>query len=321
PAPSAESAESEDLPLATAEQVPEAVTRERPSAPKTRASRRVGAKSPAPARPAVQDPHLDPEASQPNAVATVWLHRVMPDPTPASLRLAPETAARLRRAARGARVDWTLLLGAVRADGSRERVPVRQATLAETAARLAELGARKDAWGASLALTGRTGAADRAVALAKYYRAVGLQTLVDGLLARQDFLAKKVLADERVDMYAGGREDVEAGRIDVRVLALVAYMAESYGQVTVSSLFSGHRLYARPGVVSAHIYGQAVDFSALGGKPIWGNQEPGSVTEKAVRDILLLPAEMRPRQVISLLGLGGPSFPLADHADHIHVGF
>jgi hypothetical protein len=25
--------------------------------------------------------------------------------------------------------------------------------------------------------------------------------------------------------------------------------------------------------------------------------------------------------VISLLGLGGPSFPLADHYDHIHVGF
>jgi hypothetical protein len=25
--------------------------------------------------------------------------------------------------------------------------------------------------------------------------------------------------------------------------------------------------------------------------------------------------------VISLLGLGGPSFPLANHYDHVHVGF
>jgi hypothetical protein len=25
--------------------------------------------------------------------------------------------------------------------------------------------------------------------------------------------------------------------------------------------------------------------------------------------------------VISLLGLGGPSFPLGDHDDHIHVGY
>jgi hypothetical protein len=28
-----------------------------------------------------------------------------------------------------------------------------------------------------------------------------------------------------------------------------------------------------------------------------------------------------PRQVISLLGLGGPSFPLADHYNHIHIGY
>jgi len=40
-----------------------------------------------------------------------------------------------------------------------------------------------------------------------------------------------------------------------------------------------------------------------------------------VRSILLLPVELQPRQVISLIGMGGPSFPLADHYDHIHVGF
>ena len=42
------------------------------------------------------------------------------------------------------------------------------------------------------------------------------------------------------------------------------------------------------------------------------NSRPGGITEKAVRSILLLPAEMQPRQVISLLGLGGPSFPLSN---------
>ena len=45
------------------------------------------------------------------------------------------------------------------------------------------------------------------------------------------------------------------------------------------------------------------------------------MTEKAVRNILLLPAEMQARQVISLIGMGGPSFPLSNHDDHIHVGF
>ena len=74
-------------------------------------------------------------------------------------------------------------------------------------------------------------------------------------------------------------------------------------------------------MVSHHIYGLAVDIAALGGVSIYGHQQPGSVTEKAVRDMLLLPAEVRPVQVISLLGLGGPSFPLANHDDHIHAGF
>jgi hypothetical protein len=40
-----------------------------------------------------------------------------------------------------------------------------------------------------------------------------------------------------------------------------------------------------------------------------------------VKNILALPAELQAKQVISLLGLGGPSFPLANHDDHIHVGY
>jgi hypothetical protein len=105
------------------------------------------------------------------------------------------------------------------------------------------------------------------------------------------------------------------------VIAVIAYLRETFGSVTVSCLITGHGLYARPGVISAHIYGRAVDIAAVGGTSIFGNQEPGGITEKAVRAILLLPSELQPQQVISLLGLGGPSFPLADHFDHIHVGY
>ena len=74
-------------------------------------------------------------------------------------------------------------------------------------------------------------------------------------------------------------------------------------------------------MVSAHIYGHAVDVSALGNTPILGHQQPGGLTEQAVHDILLLPNEVMPKQVISLLGLGGPSFPLANHYNHIHIGW
>ena len=200
-------------------------------------------------------------------------------------------------------------------------VPASKGDLKTLSANLRERKANQHAWQAVLALKGRTAFADRAIALRNYNRAVGLRTLVRGLVASKSALQHRVLTDRRITIYAGGRSDIASGREDVRILALLRYLAVTHGQVTVSCLFTGHGLYARPGVVSAHIYGEAADISALGGVSIYGHQQPGGVTEKAVRNILLLPAELRPRQVISLLGLGGPSFALANHYDHIHVGF
>jgi len=91
----------------------------------------------------------------------------------------------------------------------------------------------------------------------------------------------------------------------------------------VSCLITGHPLYVagRPGVVSMHIYGKAVDISAVAGIPILGNQGPGTITERAIEQILALPPSVLPKQVISLMTLGGPSFALADHYNHIHVGY
>ena len=172
-----------------------------------------------------------------------------------------------------------------------------------------------------IALTGRADVGDRAIAFAHHYRGVGLPALVHGLDARKGQLAQRVLTDPRVDLDAAGRDDIANGRVDVRVLALIEYLAAWHGQVTVSCLLSGHPRYSHSGVVSAHSYGLAIDIAALGNTSILGNQGSGSVTEQAVRNILLLPAVMRPRQVISLLGLGGPSFPLSNHDDHIHVGY
>jgi hypothetical protein len=264
----------------------------------------------------------EPELDQPNTASTIWLHRALPDPTPPSKRLTQRFARKLTFAAHKHRVQWSLVLGVLRARGYRGSAPATKVGLNRLSRNLARLGARHDQWSAVLALEGRTAFADRAIALTRYHRAVGLKALVRGLEAAKPRLTKRLLNDKRVSIYAGGRNDLQAGRVDVRVIVLIRYLAEAHGQVTVSCLESGHRLFSRPGVVSAHIYGLAVDISVLGGKPIMGaNQLPGSVTEQAVRNMLLLPAELRPVQVISLLGLGGPSFPMANHDDHIHAGF
>ncbi|MGZ4280779.1 MAG: hypothetical protein ACXVEM_01250, partial [Gaiellaceae bacterium] len=166
-----------------------------------------------------------------------------------------------------------------------------------------------------------TSFADHVVALRHYYRAVGMASLVYGLRSQKRDLEDRVLNDKRLLIYPGGRNDVASHKVDVRVLAVMLYLADTFHEVTVSCLISGHRLYARPGVISAHIYGRAVDVAALNGISIYGHQQPGGITEQGVRALLMLPGGMLPAQIISLLGLGGPSFPLADHYNHIHVGF
>jgi hypothetical protein len=282
-----------------------------------------------PAGPPVVKPHrhaddtssraLDPEANTLGG-AMVWLHRTLPDPTPPARRLAPAFARALKAQATAARISWTTVLAALRADGELGRRPATTAGLRTLSRTLARLDGQGE-WQAFLALRGRTAYADRAQAFARYNRAVGLNALVTGLDAAKKRLADRLLADRRVSIYGGGRTDIASGKTDVRVLVLLRYLAEAHGQVTVSSLTSGHGIYSRPGVVSAHTYGLAVDIAVLGGQAILGNSAPGGVTEHAVRNILLLPAELRPQQVISLLGMGGPSFPMANHDDHIHVGY
>jgi hypothetical protein len=271
-------------------------------------------------REAPKAPPLDPEVSSFSA-ATVWLNRAAPDPTPPAARLQLQFARDLVRYSRKAHVDWALVLATLRAEGNNGRAPAGKHALRRLAFHLSSLRQGQTPWAAALAYSSDPSVADRVVALRHYYRAVGLASLVHGLLSQKRDLQGRLLHDSRVVMYSGGRHDVAAGHVDVRVLATILYLADTFHEVTVSCLVSGHRLYARPGVVSAHVYGRAVDVAALNNVSITGHQQPGGITEQAVRSLLMLPGGMLPRQVISLLGLGGPSFPLANHYDHVHVGF
>ena len=315
-----------------AEQAPRSVVAPTPAEPSAKAETSAAAIAPTPAaKPALpRQPTkkwvvqragvtstVEPEIEHEHGEPTIWLNRALPDPTPASARLARSFARDLVAVSKHHGADWATVLGVLRAQGERGSVPATATELDTLAARLAH----EKAWKGALAVSGRTAFADRAEALADLYRSVGIEALVIGFEAAKDQLIERLLADEDVWIYDSGREDLVAGRIDVRVVVLLGYLVERHEAVTVTSLFSGHRKFARAGVVSAHTYGHAVDIAAVGGTAIAGNQQPGGVTEEAVRSVLLLPAELQPQQVISLLGLGGPSFPLRDHGDHIHVGF
>jgi hypothetical protein len=267
-------------------------------------------------------PAPPPEIEGPAQNATIWLNSPLPDPTPPAVRLSMRFARHLKFASAGAGVNWALELAILRAKGLTGHNPADKGTLVALSKRLASIERNVQGdWATALAYGGTPDFADKVQALARYDRAVGLGALVNGLESVKQSLGQKLLDDPAVEIYGGGRSDIANNKVDVRVLAVIAYMREAFGQVTVSCLISGHRLYARPGVISAHIFGRAVDIAALGGTSILGHQQPGGVTEQAVKDILMLPSEDMPKQVISLLGLGGPSFPLADHYNHIHIGY
>jgi hypothetical protein len=163
------------------------------------------------------------------------------------------------------------------------------------------------------------------------YRASGRNVLhgddVDGMsigqimLLPKPQLERRVLADERIEVYAGGRDDIRSGQVDRRVLATLEYLAESGLRPTVTSLKSGHGYYTSSGNVSEHSSGNAVDIAKVNGIPILGHQESGGITEQTVRRLMLLQGTMAPHQIISLFEIGGATMSMADHADHIHVGF
>jgi murein DD-endopeptidase MepM/ murein hydrolase activator NlpD len=163
------------------------------------------------------------------------------------------------------------------------------------------------------------------------YRASGRNVLhgddTDGmsigqvLLLPKAQLQKRVLADDRISIYPCGRQDIRTGQIDRRVLATLAYLAESGLKPTVSTLKCGHSFLTTSGNVSEHSSGNAVDISKINGIPILGHQQRGGITEITVRRLMALQGTLAPHQVISLLDLGGPTMAMADHNDHIHVGF
>jgi hypothetical protein len=250
--------------------------------------------------------HKQPPETSEGGAAIIWLHVALPDPTPPARRLAPEFAQSLRATSLAYGVRWSVMLAVLRVHGHTGRIPADLVELDALAARLAN---------------DRVKISKNIKAIARYNRAVGLRALVTGLEQAKPRLERRILGDPRIEIYAAGRSDIAAGRIDIRVLVALRYLVVRFHEVGVSSLVSGHRLFARPGVISAHIGGLAVDVFSLAGISISGHQERRSITERAVRALLRLPSEVQPQQIISLLGLGGASFPLADHGDHIHIGF
>jgi len=160
------------------------------------------------------------------------------------------------------------------------------------------------------------------------YRAKGKNPLTQELsgagvlLLSKEELERRVLADKALDVYECGRQDIATGRIDRRVLAMLEYLVSKGFRMTITSLECGHSIMTASGYVSEHSTGDAVDIPVINGVPVTGHQGPGTLADELIRTVLQLQGTMHPHQVISLEDLPGEtSFALADHYDHVHVGY
>src|SRR5437764_1067144 len=140
-------------------------------------------------------PAPKPEIEGPQGAATVWLNTPLPDPTPPALRLSAKFAANLKTAAKSGGVDWATMLGILRARGASGHSPADRVTLNRLAARLDSVGPVKGDWARIVAYAGDTRFADKATALARYDRAVGMDALISGLEATQAELRDRLLSD------------------------------------------------------------------------------------------------------------------------------
>ncbi len=299
---------------------------------------------PPPAPPAPAQPALSARLLPTPAQIRFYVHATTTPPLPKLRTIDHDLALRVSTIASEEHVHWALLaavarvesrLGAVKGPIAGKRlasVPAGEADqLRALATFLHDHGANrnlsaKSTQDALKQYFGSDKTAKRVGALAAFYGALGLGRMQHGIGWHGGQLRKRVLHDKRLHIYAGGRADIRGRRVDPRVLITVEYLANATGSVRISSLVSGHRLFTASGSVSAHVYGRAVDVTAVGGVRIKHHQGPGSVTERTVRLLLLLPQRMRPRQVVSLMDVDGPtgnrgSFALPDHSDRIQIGY
>jgi hypothetical protein len=195
------------------------------------------------------------------------------------LPLSPAFRRRLNEAARRARIDPNLLRAAIRA---------RRGGGSPNLRRIARRLRSKDPWLALLALEGRTGYADRALALARYYRAAET-----GL-------------SPRVHMTAQARTQLTSGLVDRRLIALVGYLDQALGGVRVTSVAEPRLELAAP-LAAAHAQGRAVAID------VDGEGKKGPRMARAVRELLALPPELGPARIVSTLRLG--------RAAELHIAF
>jgi murein DD-endopeptidase MepM/ murein hydrolase activator NlpD len=138
------------------------------------------------------------------------------------------------------------------------------------------------------------------------------------LLESKQQLQPQVLHDSSISLSSCARDDIGAGRIDKRVLAMLEYLSVSGMSVSVAGVPCAAAQPASTGE------GNAVgnlQITEVNGVPVAGHQGPGTVADTLVRKLLMMQGLTRPREVVSLMSYPGERGAKTSRgaADAIHV--
>jgi hypothetical protein len=115
------------------------------------------------------------------------------------------------------------------------------------------------------------------------------------LMASRPDLQRSVLADSRVTVDACARSAILAGSVDRRVLTVIEYLSYSGLRPGVSGLPCPGRSSARAAPDTSF------DLTELGGLPVAGHEQAGSLVDLAIRQLLALQGTVRPSRIVSPL--------------------
>ena len=119
------------------------------------------------------------------------------------------------------------------------------------------------------------------------------------LLETKEQLEQQVLSDPGIHLPACGRQDVQTGQVDRRVLATLEFLSVSGLHPTVSSLRCSHVAPADAANAAETAAGDTVAITAIDGIPIAGGQGPGSIAEIAIHKLSMLQGTMKPSEIVS----------------------
>jgi hypothetical protein len=147
-------------------------------------------------------------------------------------------------------------------------------------------------------------------------------TLGQVLLESKEQLKRQVLENPGIDIYRCGRQDVQTGQIDRRVLATLEFLEVAGLKPTVSALRCGAARTTATDA-AARAGGDTVEISAINGIPIAGHQGPGSITDVTIRKLLTLQGTMKPQKIVSLMRIPGTdnTVAMAEDYNHIRIAF